>query len=154
MCHSRHHHLLGLLVDPEPRQVGPSDFGRFQVQQHVYVVGNVVKASKTASTPSLTPTSSAPTPDDVFTEESPMSQKPKKQKVAESQLGGGGSKSVTPEAGSRKTPSNGGGALTTAKKGASKSPKGGSIQKVQIGSLGIFTPSQGQTGEGNNLILN
>ena len=120
----------------------------------MYVVGKVAKAGKTASTPSLTPSSSAPTPDDLVTEESPMSQKPKKQKVAETQLGGGGRKSVTPEAGSRKTPSNGGGALTIAEKGASKSPKGGSIQKVQIGSLGIFTPSQGPTAEGINLILN
>ena len=131
MCHSRHHHLLGLLVDPKPRQVGPSDFGRFQVQQHVYVVGNVVKASKTASTPSLTPTSSAPTPDDVFTEESPVSQKPKKQKVAESQLGGGGSKSVTPEAGSRKTQSSGGGAISRAKKGSSKSQKEAAFKRFR-----------------------
>ena len=154
MSHSRHLHPLGLPVDLQTRQVRLCVFYWFEVQQLVHDIAKVAKAGKMASTRSLTPSSSAPTPEDLFAEESPLSQRQKKQKVAETQPGGGGSKSVTPEAGSRKSPSAGGGALTIAKKGASKSPKGGSIQKVQIGSLGKFTPSQGATAEGINLILN
>ena len=106
----------------------------------------VAKANKT---PKLARTSSGAAPpaaskvDDELFEDSPATPRSKKMNPAEKKLAHAVVKSVTPEGGARKSPSGDGGAVAkVAKKGGSKSPRGGKAP-VQVGNLGTFTPSQG-----------